>query len=124
VNNMIYIFRELTEITFLNYVMSWHQNQSMSVLFHTAFELEKAGIEIDENTIKSCAVSLQRQFKKLGVRLFQNPNADITKDNYILTEEAWDFIVANLHDTIYDENGEKEGEYFLHPNKLTGEMII
>tara|TARA_R100001510_G_scaffold44329_1_gene40877 strand:- start:952 stop:1326 length:375 start_codon:yes stop_codon:yes gene_type:complete len=124
VNNMIYMFRELTEITFLNYVMSWHQNQSMSVLFHTAFELEKVGIEIDENTIKYCAVSLQRQFKKLGVRLFQNPNADITKDNYILTEEAWDFIVANLHDTIYDENGEKEGEYFLHPNKLTGEMII
>ena len=121
---MIYMFRELTELTFLNYVISWHQNQSMSVLFHTAFELEKAGIEIDENTINICAVSLQRQFKKLGVRLFENPNADITKDNFILTEEAWDFIVANLHDEIYDENGEKKGEYFLHPNKLTGEMMI
>lgn len=123
---MIYAFREITELTFLNYVMSWHQKggQSMSVLFHTAFELEKAGIEIDENTIKHCAVSLQRQFKKLGVRLFENPNADVRKDNYILTEEAWDFIVANLHDEIYDENGEKKGEYFLHPNKLTGEILI
>ena len=32
--------------------------------------------------------------------------------------------IPNLHDEIYDENGEKKGEYFLHPNKLTGEMMI
>ena len=57
------------------------------------------------------------------MQLFET-NANIAQDDYIITEEAWDFIVANLHDEIYDENGEKKGEYFLHPNKLTGEMMI
>ena len=121
---MIYIFRELTEIAFLNHVIKWHKDQTHDIKKSINTVLEQAGLNtIGENTIKGCAVSLQRQFKKLGVQLFET-NAVIKQDNYILTEEAWDFIVANLHDTIYDENGDKAGEYFLHPNKLTGEMII
>ena len=121
---MIYMFRELAEITVLNNIIKWHKDQTHNVEASVAFVLLQAGLkDIGDNTIKMNAVSLQRQFKKLGVQLFET-NATIAQDNYILTEEAWDFIVANLHDTVYDENGEKVGEYFIHPNKLTGEILI
>ena len=121
---MIYAFRELTELTFLNCLIKWHKDQTINVKKSINDVLELAKLNrLTDNALKACAVSLQRQFKKLGVQLFET-NANIAQDDYIITEEAWDFIVANLHDEIYDENGEKKGEYFLHPNKLTGEMMI
>ena len=121
---MIYAFRELTELTFLNCLIKWHKDQTINIKKSINDVMDLSGLNrLTDNTFKICAVSLQRQFKKLGVQLFET-NANIAQDDYIITEEAWDFIVANLHDEIYDENGEKKGEYFLHPNKLTGEMMI
>ena len=122
---MIYMFREITELTFLNCLIKWHKDQTID--FKESFNgvMELSGLNrLTDNTFKICAVSLQRQFKKLGVQLFEI-NANIAQDNYIITEKAWDFIVARIYTMkSMTENGEKKGEYFLHPNKLTGEMMI
>ena len=72
------------------------------------------------NTIKALCVSLQREFRKHRIDLFQT-SAYIHANDYAITEEAFNFAKDNLVGDIYNEEGELESRFFQHPVVLTKE---
>tara|TARA_R110002050_G_scaffold135037_1_gene257656 strand:- start:68 stop:436 length:369 start_codon:yes stop_codon:yes gene_type:complete len=72
------------------------------------------------NTIKALCLSLQREFKKHDIPLF-NISAVAHSKQYEITREAFEFAKDNLVGDIYNEDGELESRFFQHPVVLTKE---
>ena len=70
--------------------------------------------------VKEICVSLSDYFKSMDIRLFKQV---VLGHRYNLTDKAREYIVNNLLEPIYDENGEYAGKYFQHPATLNLERM-
>ena len=112
----MYSVEETQQMTVLNALMA-HGSLIYSDIYQYMFEHYKTpeGLDMRQDIRRLCN-NLRKHFEKFGIRLFRQT---VMGHRYTITEEAKEFALENLHEPIYDEDGEIEGMFFQHPISLT-----
>lgn len=115
----MYSVEETQQMTVLNALME-QGSLIYSDIYQYMFEHYKPDSNSTRDDIRRLCNNLRKYFKEYGIRLFEQT---VMGHRYTITEEAREFCFENLHEPIYDEEGEIAGMFFQHPISLTTKRL-